>query len=161
MSRRSNAISDEMVEQCKLELKAQGVRGETGRRLQAILSAKKHGISAVAKIYSISRETLMRWIRKFQQEACKGFAVAKGRGAHQKLSESQHAEIKRYIINEGKNLTGRKLQNHIASKYSIQLGIATAYRLLKKLGFSYITPRPKHHKKDLQQQEEFKKKSPK
>jgi hypothetical protein len=63
--RRTKAVDEQLVKLCKLELKKQGIRGENGRRLQAIISAKEHGIKQVAAIYNISRETLMRWINKF------------------------------------------------------------------------------------------------
>ena len=68
MSRQTKAISEELIEKCKLELKRSGIRGEAGRRLQAIISAKDHGISKVAEIYNISRTTLMRWIERFEKE---------------------------------------------------------------------------------------------
>jgi transposase len=84
MSRTTKAISDELLNLCKAELKKKGVRGENGRRLQAIISAKTHGISAVAKIYNISRETLMRWISKVKTGGVKNFAVSAGRGRRSK-----------------------------------------------------------------------------
>jgi len=104
MSRKTQAISDELVEQCKQELKRQGIRGEAGRRLQAILSEKEHGILAVSKIYNISRETLMRWIRKFKAGGSKGFEVAPGRGRPSTLNTEQKLEIKQYIEIEGATL---------------------------------------------------------
>lgn len=75
MSRVTKAISDEVLKVCQLELKKQGIKGENGRRLQAIISARTHGISQVAKIYNISRETLMRWISKVKHGGAKNFAV--------------------------------------------------------------------------------------
>lgn len=68
MSRITKAISEEMLAACKAELRKHGIRGETGRRLQAIISAKKYGITQVSKVYNISRETLMRWIRDLKKE---------------------------------------------------------------------------------------------
>ncbi len=53
MSRLTQAISDELLNLCQAGLKRQGIRGENERRLQAIISAKTHGISQVANIYII------------------------------------------------------------------------------------------------------------
>ncbi len=39
MAGKSKAIGEELYNQCKLELKKYGIRGEIGRRLQAIISA--------------------------------------------------------------------------------------------------------------------------
>lgn len=41
--------------------------------------------------------------------------------------------------------------------FSIEVSKSTAHRLMQKLGFSYITPRPVHNKQDKNKQEEFKK----
>lgn len=159
MSRKTQAISEEMVAKCKAELKKQGIRGENGRRLQAIISAKEHGILQVAKVYNISRETLMRWIRKFAEGGSEAFAVASGRGRRSYLTNKQKHELRDYIEREGATLTAKKLRLEIEERFEITLSEITAYRLLKVLGFSYITPRPSHYKKDGEAQEEFKKKS--
>jgi len=49
MKTKSKAISADLYEQAKKSLKKAGREGEVGRRLQAIISAKKHGITAVAR----------------------------------------------------------------------------------------------------------------
>ena len=159
MTRKTKAIDDKLLSLCQAELKKQGIRGENGRRLQAIISAREHGIKAVAEIYNISRETLMRWIRKFKDGGSPSFAVAKGRGRSSKLSEVQKLEIKDYIEKTGAELSSKKLQSYIEEKFSISISKSTSHRLLQSSGFSYITPRPSHYKKDPQKQEEFKKKS--
>ncbi|MGL9681868.1 MAG: helix-turn-helix domain-containing protein [Wolbachia sp.] len=40
---------------------------------------------------------------------------------------------------------------------AIKISKSTARRLMKKLGFTYITPPPVHYKQDQNKQEEFKK----
>lgn len=157
--RRTKAIDEELVKLCKMELKKQGIRGENGRRLQAIISAKEHGIKRVAEIYNISRETLMRWINKFKNGGSGSFVVAKGRGRPSKLSTEQQNKVKDYIATEGANLSSKKVQNFINQHFKIQLSNATAHRLFKRLGFSYITARPTHYKADELKKERFKKKS--
>ena len=159
MSRTTNAISDKLCEKCRLELKIQGVRGETGRRLQAIISAKSHGIKAVAKIYNISRETLMRWIRRYEAGGVESFAVKAGRGRPCKLSKEQEVELKRYIEKNGATLSAKELSIFVKKIFNINISAITAYRMFKKLGFSYITPRPVHYKQDRTSHEGFKKKS--
>jgi len=73
MSRKTKAISEELLSRCKEELKKEGIRGENGRRLQAIISAKKYSISQVSRSYNISRSTLMRWIAKFKEGGKQSF----------------------------------------------------------------------------------------
>jgi transposase len=159
MTRTTKAISDEILSQCKRELKELGPSGEMGRRLQAIISAKKYGISIVSKIYGISRETFMRWLAKFKEGGSSRFKVAKGRGRRSKLSETQKAELNELVERDGATLTAKKLRLIIEERYNIFVSNVTAYRMLRSLGFSHITPRPKHYKQDEAKSEEFKKKS--
>lgn len=159
MARVTKIIDDELVALCEEELKKQGIRGETGRRLQAIISAKKHGIKMVSKIYNISRETMMRWIRKFKEGGSAAFAVEAGRGRKYKLNPDQMEEIRQYVEIEGAQLSSKHLRLFIEERFKITISNATAHRILRGSGFSYITPRPSHHKKELEKQEYFKKKS--
>jgi transposase len=159
MSGVTKAISDDLVKKCKEELKKQGIRGENGRRLQAIISAKEYGITAVAKIYNTTRKTISRWISKFEKGGCDAFKIAPGRGGKSKLTTQQKQEIKEYIKANGGTITAEKLKSIIKDKFCIDIGKTTAYRLFKELGFSYITPRPVHYKKDSSKQAEAIKKS--
>ena len=158
MRTKSKAISADLYEQAKKSLKKAGRDGEVGRRLQAIISAKKHGITAVAKIYSISRTTLMSWIRNFENESIQGLIIKPGRGPKSKISP-EIREDARAIIKSNPNITIDHLRLKIMEKYDINIGRATVHRLMKSLSFSYITPRPRHYKSDKDLQEEFKKKS--
>jgi transposase len=158
MTRKSKAISDTLFEHAKECLKELGRSGEAGRRLQAIISAKSKGISAVAEVYGITRVTLMAWIRSFEADATNGLAIKDGRGRKRTLSPETEEEI-RSVIKENPNITIDELKITIARKYGITLGRSTVHRLMKKLSFSYITPRPRHYKSNPDLQEEFKKKS--
>lgn len=156
---KSKAIGEELYNKCKLELKKYGIRGEIGRRLQAIISAKEYSISKVAKIYRITRTTLMKWIARLKEKGVSGFAIQPGRGPKAKLNDEQQEKIREVIEREGAKLTGKKLKTIIKEKFSIEISKSTAHRLMQKLGFSYITPRPVHHKQDAKKEKEFKKKS--
>ena len=156
---KSKAIGEELYNECKLELKKHGIRGEIGRRLQAIISAKEYGITKVAEIYRITRTTLMKWIERFKEGGVNAFKIRPGRGVKPKLNREQQEQIQNVIDEEGANLTAKKLKVIIEEMFSIQVSKSTAHRLMQQLGFSYITPRPVHYKQDKDKQEEFKKKS--
>lgn len=158
MARKSNAISDDLYEQAKESLKRSGRSGEAGRRLQAIISAKAHGITAVAKVYNITRATLMSWIRSFEKESMRGLSIKPGRGRKSKMG-SEIEENVRLMIKANPNITIDQLRLQVMEKYNISIGRSTIHRLMKKLLFSYITPRPRHYKSNQDLQEEFKKKS--
>jgi transposase len=113
------------------------------------MSVKEHGITAVAEIFGIARFTLSRWIKDFKARGCSAFSVAKGRGRPPKLSEQQMQELQIYIEEVGSTLTSLQLTVVIKDKFDITVNKSSAYRILKRLNFSYITPRPIHHKKNI------------
>lgn len=159
MARKSKAITEALYKQAQKSLKDLGRSGEAGRRLQAIISAKSKGIKAVAEVYGITRMTLMAWIRKFEAEGAEGLEIKAGRGRKRKMSPEDEESV-RAIIKANPNLSIDELRLEIIEKFGVTLGRSTVHRLLKKLSFSYITPRPRHYKADSETQVEFKKKSP-
>ena len=65
------------------------------------------------------------------------------------------------MIKAKSNITIDELRLKIMKKYDVDLSRSTTHRLMKRLGFSYITPRPRHYKAKEEEQEDFKKKSTK
>ena len=160
MPRVTQAISDQLLEKCKLAFKQQRKTSEVGRRLQAIISAKYHGILKVALIFGITRPTLMKWIADFEKESVSGLLIKKGRGRKRIFTKNHESKIHE-ILKKNHNITAKELQKIIKRDMSINIGIATAYRLMHRIGFSYITPRKNHYKQDKEKVENFKKKSSK
>lgn len=161
MPRKSRAIDDELIKKCHKELKELGVRSEVGRRIQAIISAKTHGITQVCKIFNISRDTMMRWIKSFKEEGASSFAIKPGRGRKNRLSDKQLEKLERFISENGSTLSSQQVRDYIKEEFGINYSISSAHRIMRNLNFSYITPRPSHYKKDPDKQTEFKKKSSK
>ena len=109
---------------------------------------KSMGSKKVAEIYAISRTTLMRWILRFENGGSAAFAVEIGRGRRSRLSAAQKQQAYSWVLQEGATITAKTLQYYIEEQFAIQVSHTTAFRLLKSLGFSYITHRPQHHKQD-------------
>ena len=156
MPRVSSAINEDLVLKCKIALKQQGRSGEISRRLQAIISAKDHNISKVSLVFGITRATLFKWIKDFDKKSIDGLYISKDRGRRKIFSSNDEIKIKR-IIEKNSNITAKLLQKTIEDKMSIKVGVATIYRLMKRLGFSYITPRKHHYKQDKVETDRFKK----
>lgn len=156
MPRVSLAINEDLILKCKIALKQQGKSGEVSRRLQAIISAKDHNISKVSSVFGVTRATLFKWIKDFDNKSIDGLVISKGRGRRRVFSNADEFKIKK-IIEKNPNVTAKLLQKTIEDKLSIKVGIATIYRLMKRLGFSYITPRKYHYKQDKVEVDKFKK----
>ena len=158
MPKTSSIINDNLINKCHIALKLQGKSGKVARRLQAIISSKDHNISVVSSIFGITRATLTKWIKDFEKESIEGLLVKNGRG-RKRIFNNQNDQEVRNIIKHNPNITAKSLQKIIDNKLNIKAGIATIYRLMHRLGFSYITPRKNHYKQDKQKVDKFKKNS--
>jgi hypothetical protein len=68
MARISVFLTDEVVSSATEGLKKLGKSGLVARKLQAIIAAKKYGITKTAEFYSITKKTLIQWIKDLKQE---------------------------------------------------------------------------------------------
>ncbi len=158
MARISVFLTDEVVLSATEGLKKLGKAGLVARKLQAIIAAKKYGISKTADFYAVTKKTLIQWVKELKQESLEALEIQVGRGRKPLVTETQEAEIKKWI-SENCNITINQLRLMILENMSINLSSATVHRIMQRLKFSYITPRPRHHKQDQNLKDEFKKKS--
>lgn len=152
----SKAISNELFLKCHVALKQQGKSGKVARKLQAIISAKNHNISQVAKIFGMTRATLFKWIKDFKHQSIDGLLVKKGRGRKRLLDNVQEQFVVNSIASNP-SISVKDLQQIIFKKRHTAISIASTYRLMHKLGFNHITARKNHHKQDGDLLETFKK----
>jgi transposase len=157
MAQISKLLSDEVVLQAESELKKLGRYGIVATRLQIIIAAKKHGITDVCRIHGISRTTLTDWIKRLKTGYTADALVNKPKKAKSPLN--QYLSTIKEWIEANSNITARELAIQIQEKLGVEVSISSVYRTIKKLKFSYITPRPRHYKQDQSSMEEFKKKS--
>jgi transposase len=158
MARISVFLTDEVVLSATKALKKLGKAGLVSRKLQAIIAAKKYGITKTAEFYAITKKSLIQWIKNLKQESLEALEVQVGRGRKPLVTETQEIEIKKWI-SENCNITINQLRQMILENMNVKLSNATAHRIMQRLEFSYITPRPRHHKQDQNLRDEFKKKS--
>ena len=158
MARISVLLTDQVVLSATEGLKKIGKAGLVARKLQAIIAAKKYGITKTAEFYAITKKSLIQWIKDLKQESLEALEVQVGRGRKPLVTEAQKIEIKKWI-SENCNITINQLRQMILENLNVKLSNATAHRIMQRLEFSYITPRPRHHKQDQNLRDEFKKKS--
>lgn len=156
MAQISKFLTDDLVSKAKSSLKQLGRYGSVAVRLQIIISAKEHGITDVCRVHGISRTTLTDWIKRFSQEEVNAL-VNKTKKPRSPLSE--HLDTLKQWVEKDGNITAKELVIKIEENLKVRISMSSVYRILKKLKFSYITPRPKHYKQNSSSHEEFKKKS--
>jgi transposase len=157
MARRSKLLTPEIIQQAQLGLEILGKNAAIALKLKAIIAAQKHGLTAVAEVFGITKASLISWIKRLDK-SLEQLNVQAGRGRKSLLNSDEEATVKTWLTQDSQ-LTIDHLKLRIEQDLGKVLGRTTVHRLIKKLSFSYITPRPRHYKQDLKTLEEAKKKS--
>lgn len=157
MARASKLLTEEIVKQAQKGLEALEQNGIIALKLKAIISAKKHGLTTVADVFGTTKATLISWIKRIDK-SLEQLNVQPGRGRKSLLSLEEETRVKDWLAHDSQ-LTIDQVKIKIGEEMGKCLGRSTVHRLIKKLSFSYITPRPKHYKQDTKALQEGKKKS--
>ena len=137
------------------------------RRLLSIAGALD-GMSRAdaAKIGGMDRQTLRDWVHRFNAHGPPGLKDNRRRGNPRRLSAVQQAELAE-IVETGPDRAGDgvvrwrriDLRRVIEERFGVVYHERTIGKLLKALGFSHISARPRHPKQDGEVVHAFKKTS--
>ena len=137
------------------------------RRLLAVAAAQD-GMSRAeaAKIGGMDRQTLRDWVHRFNAHGPAGLKDSYRRGNPRRLSVAQQAELAQ-IVETGPDaavdgvVRWRRvdLQRVIEERFGVEYHERTVGKLLKALGFSHVSARPRHPKQDGAVIQAFKKTS--
>ena len=137
------------------------------RRLLS-LAAVVDGMSraAAARIGGMDRQMLRDWVHRFNAHGPDGVRDSWSKGPEPRLSAEQRAEVAQ-LVETGPDravhgvVRWRRidLQRVILERFGIAYHERTIGKLLKALGFSHVSPRPRHQAQDQHTLEAFKKTS--
>jgi transposase len=137
------------------------------RRLLS-LAAVRDGMdrAAAAKIGGMDRQTLRDWVHRFNASGPEGLIDKRTEGPKPRLSAEQLAQFAK-IVEAGPDrkkdgiVRWRRvdLKRVIAERFGVDFHSRYVGKLLKKLGFSHISARPRHPAQDERIVEGFKKTS--
>ena len=113
----------------------------------------------------MDRQTLRDWVHRFNQCGPDGLINAKSPGRRPKLSKEQMEELRR-LVEAGPDLEKDgfvrwrcvDLKRVLGARFGVDLSEVSLGRVLRKLGFSHISARPRHPKQDPEAIASFKKK---
>ncbi len=133
--------------------------------LAAIRDGKDRG--EAAKIGGMDRQTLRDWVHRFNAQGPDGLFDHWTEGPTPRLSTSQLAELAT-IVETGPDrktdgvVRWRRvdLQRVISARFGVDYHQRHVGKLLKRLGFSHVSARPRHPAQDERIVEAFKKTSP-
>jgi transposase len=138
------------------------------RRLLS-LAAVKDGMSRTdaARIGGMDRQTLRDWVHRFNAQGLAGLLDHWSKGLPPRLSAAQQAELAQLVeTGPDRAIDGvvrwRRvdLRRVILDRFGVAYHERTIGKLLKALGFSHLSARPRHPAQDGRVIEAFKKPSP-
>lgn len=141
-------------------LKKLGHTGTLSKKLQAIISSYKNGISKTSEVLGVSKTSIYLWSKLLSEGNLEGMV---NKSKHQegiKLKNS-HKDLIVSWLQGSPNLTIKEVQESLEKECGLKVSKSTVHRAMQGAGFSYITPRKKHYKQNKAQVESFKKKSTK
>lgn len=134
------------------------------RLLIAIKRKEGKSLSEIVIETEQPKTNVSRWLRKIEQNGFKGIYDVPQSGRPAKLTKKQKAELKLILSKSPLEQdipftlwTSSLVQYIINELFGILYKLRNIEYLVKKLGFTFQTPRPKHRKANKKAQEEFKK----
>ena len=147
---------------------ARATRNASQSRRLLSLAAVLEGMSRTdaARIGGMDRQTLRDWVHRFNAHGPDGLRDGWSKGPEPRLSAEQRKEIAQLVeTGPDRALHGvvrwRRidLQRVILERFGIAYHERTIGKLLKALGFSHVSARPRHPAQDQHTIEAFKKTS--
>lgn len=118
----------------------------------------------IARIVGISQGMVYQWVHHYNRTGPDGY-VLKQRGGDRRslLSEQQRQHLSdelREQASRGELVTAQDLMRAVEAKLGRTPYRGYLHRLLRKLNWRKVAPRPRHPRQDLAAQEDFKKNFP-
>src|SRR5689334_23481747 len=154
-----------------VELRREAARcrdARAARRLLALgLVLEGSSRAEAARHAGMDRQTLRDWVHRYNAEGLAGLSDRRRPGPRPRLSPEQEAELAT-AVEQGPDperdgvVRWRRvdLRALIEARFAVRLHERTVGKVLRRLGFSRISVRPRHPKADTAAQAAFKKASP-
>jgi transposase len=158
------------------ELDADGLRREAARCRDARAARRMLALALVlegasregaARAAGMDRQTLPDWVHRYDAEGLPGLRDRPRSGRRPRLTPEQEAELAT-AVEQGPDpdrdgvVRWRRvdLKALIEARFAVRLHERTVGKVLRRLGFSRVSVRPRHPKADAAAQEAFEKASP-
>ena len=136
------------------------------RRIQAVALARQgHNCPEITKMTGNCRRAIQMWVAKYNAHSLEGLKEQHRSGRCPKLPASKYKKFCS-LIDAGPakkdstaTVSGKDIQQVLKENFGVVYTLDGVYKLLHRLGYSCLKPRPRHEKADPLVQEEFKKTS--
>jgi len=136
------------------------------RMLALALVLEGAGRATAARSCGMDRQSLRDWVRRYNAEGLEGLVDRPRSGRPSLLSAEQQAALAQIIaagpdpaVDGVVRWRCVDLQAVMRERFKVDIAERTMAKLVHKLGFSRLSPRPRHPKTDIAVQEAYKKTS--
>ena len=162
MARPKEVIDSALAKRAEEDIKSfSGYK--TGLRLQAIVSCASHPLDTVSSVLGVSRQTVWRWIKRYQAEGVEGLQDQPRGHNPRKLTDGRADQVRMWL-QAGRDARGQpvhwtlaRLVLEVEREFGIQISQTALWRLIRGMGFKQKAPRPSHAEADPKAQDAFKK----
>lgn len=140
--------------------------GRVRLRLQGVILGRQGRSSReIGAALGVSSRSARDWIKRYNEGGVAALQEQPGRGRPPRLKPEEHASFRARIEAGAQpqdgvcTLRGTDLQRILEHEFGVIYTVNGVYRLLHRLGYSSLVPRPRHAQADPARQEAFKKKS--
>ena len=108
------------------------------------------------------RTFVQRWVYAYRDGGLDAIKPGKAPGARPRLTPEQTERFRQRVLDGARaedgvcTLRGLDFQRILREEFGVKYSLNGVYQLLHRLGFSSLSPRPKHKRTDFEAQEQFK-----
>ena len=137
------------------------VAGRARRLRIVILAIEGFTAPAVAMSVGLSRRVCQSWVQRYNRFGLEGLEDRRGRETGGPLTPEQQQEFFTRLDAGPQpedhvcSLRGRDIKRILATEFGVLRSLSAVYKLLHRLGYSCLRPRPRHRKADPELQQKF------
>ena len=135
------------------------------RLLGIVLGRQGQTSRAIGQALGVTSRTVRDWVKRYNQGGAVALQEQPGRGRPARLKEQDHERFRTRIEAGAQpedgvcSLRGSDIQRILEQEFATVYSLNGVYRLLHRLGYSSLAPRPRHAQAATERQDAFKKNS--
>jgi|SRR5271170_7056 transposase len=133
-------------------------------RLQAVVLAREgKTASQIAAALGAARRAVQEWVARYNRSGVEGLKEGVRTGKPPRLAKDRHERFKTRLDGGALSTDGvctlraADVQRILENEFNVVYSLKGVYKLLHRLGYSCLAPRPRHKLADAAAQEAFKK----
>ena len=160
------ARSDEDRDQLGQLIRTERDAAQRDRYRAVALALDGRQTKEIVQMLDRSRAFVQRWAYAYRDGGLEAIQIKKPPGKQPTLPRHRWDELRARIeagpteADQVCAFRGRDVQRILENEFGARYTLNGVYELLHRLGFSYLSPRPKHRKTDVEAQEAFKVSAP-